>query len=424
LLRSFQVTEQNLFWASILFVFGNCILNYSRTAAPYVVGFSLNVIALYCLLAREDRPSRIQYGVAILCAALAVSIWFLYILAAPALVCARPLLRPSNGAWQRAAALGLAIGLCVLGIYGSAFYMLNLHSWEAVSAWRTHGATVPLAQGLQKVPFGLTKLFVNIESGTELKRYLAHDPFNPVAGPGVLFAIFAKVLVVLMFSAIIVLGLLRTRKVRILFLSVIGLLPVLLFACFFDGGARERFFPFLPIALLVVGIGINRLDQVPLIALRVLIAIIALINVTELWRWRSEDALVAAGRNLRELPRSQLLLVVPTTQDKLLEYRQSNPLQLGQLEHLDYLVAVPMEPDSIVAWKSRFLSRARKAELEGSQVWVSRELCKESPSKSSFWVENPAQGVGWQQVSAFFTSLRYSDSTEHFFRLSTTSTSF
>src|SRR5262249_4514379 len=132
--------------------------------------------------------------------------------------------------------------------YGSAAALQGIYTPHGFIQWMSassHGITTG---GFTRMVFGFARSFVNMgNDGVMFKRFLLHDPFNPVSLLDLVRVSLGKFLLFYLVLAILLVALLRTAQGRrfLAFLSLTAL-PVVTFAGFWQGGDMERYFPLYP----------------------------------------------------------------------------------------------------------------------------------------------------------------------------------
>ncbi len=406
----------------ISFIFSTAELNYSRAGAAYIPGLSLLLLAMV-LLAREALHPGRNLGIQI-CAGLAlagsVSLWFPYVLAVPAAI-----LLPI--AWRAPDKARLRISIATLGIfclgialaYGAVAVHLGLWNAAGVLAWAgasSHGISIP---GISRTIFGWPRSFIDMgEAGRVIKRYLLHDPFNPISArdlvqlwPELLtFGLFYVTLLTIAFN----LGRF-SRGRRALVMAVIAALPVLAFAMHWSGGDLERYLPLYPAFFLVLCIslaGRNSPIWTKAIAWTFL-ACVVLTNAVGLGTAAVRRSQMQSENRVSELiPRlgDQSLVVVSHNLDDLMEFSRNFPFSpVNSPRALPvYPLVTPGNAD-VAEWQEHFAARAESVWRAGGTVWISDRLLQPAPQADWNWVEGDVRQVSWTDLDPFFSHLQYGE---------------
>src|SRR5262249_38651283 len=114
-------------------------------------------------------------------------------------------------------------------------------------------------KGLVRTIFGFARSFIFMgNDGMRFKRYLIHDPYNPVTKLELLRLSLWKFLLFYTFLGAILLNLLRSgvgRRVLALFLATA--VPVIGLAVYWQGGDVERYLALYPVLFLALGVSLD-----------------------------------------------------------------------------------------------------------------------------------------------------------------------
>ena len=244
----------------IAFIFSHGFLNYAQAGAPYMLSVSLLLLALYLLLRNEKGGELAPRDAVIAGMVIAgmVTVWFPFVMAVPAVLCAPLLFSPPT-----ARRLGL-LALCALvgGALVSGTYVavatggVGVHSVGGFRGWMQQ-TTAQSAQdrGLARTVFGFARSLIFMgNDGMRFKRYLVRDPFNPVSKLDLLRLSIWKLVLFYMFLGSILLNLLRSGEGRrVLVLLALNAALVVGLAVFWQGGDVERYLALYPILFLEIG---------------------------------------------------------------------------------------------------------------------------------------------------------------------------
>ncbi len=402
------------------FLLSYAFLNFSQTGSAYVPGLVFLLLSMHLLLKHSIngklRPRVVWKSGIIL--ALGISFWSPYILAVPGI-----LLSPLffAGSQRRRAfrfvALGvLAFCLSIILIFGSVALSLGISSLPELTAWITAAAhNLPAQSGPLRMGVGLAKSFVYLGSfGTTIKRYLVHDPYNPVSIQDLIQFHSLKFLVFYGLALGMLIGLLRTPLRRsYLWLWVLGSLPTLVFGVFWIGGAADRYFPLYPITFLTTAFvwGQPRQKAWLKTAAVTLLAMMLYSNIAATAKPiinREERAAFSRIQGVVSLlgPKDKIIVVGPDSVHQFVFRFPLHPSNLkGQLHwrmfydladaqsNKDWLKALPDEVS--VVWAT------------GGDVWVSSRVLELRPKSEWNWVEGNVPGMRWKDIQEYFSCLEF-----------------
>ena len=405
------------------FVFSTAELNYSRTGSSYVPGLSLLILAMYLIAREATHPSN---SVALqVCAGLAlagsVSLWFLYVLAVPAAI----LLPFASGAPDKARfrlSIGILFFFClsIVLAYVAVLAHLRLSTAAGVMAWilaSSHGIAI---RGVSRAIFGWARSFIDLgDAGRIIKRYLLHDPFNPISARD-LFRLWPELLKLGLFYMTlfsIAFNLARfSRGRRALTLATVTALPVLGFAIHWSGGDLERYLPLYPAFFLVLYISLTdpkALHWTKAIAW-IFVLCVVLTNAVSL---RSATARHSQGQTENRVndlvPRLKhgSLVIVSHNLDDLMEFSRNFPFSpINRSGTLNlYPLLTPGNSD-VEKWRESFASRALGSWRVGGDIWISNRLFQVKPQADWNWVEGDDNRISWSGLGPFFSHLQYGES--------------
>ena len=110
-------------------------------------------------------------------------------------------------------------------------------------------------RGIPRMVFGFANSFLDLGGeGALFKRYLKHDPFNPVALSDLLWSSVWKLAFVYVVLLCVFFNLMRSRRGRMIaLLLIVNLIPTFIFALFiFEAGDMSRYVATLPLVFLGV----------------------------------------------------------------------------------------------------------------------------------------------------------------------------
>lgn len=397
------------FFVAILFIFSQGFLNYTQTGTAYIPGLAFLIVALYLLLkdkANLTRPRLIGAGLA--CAA-AVCIWVPFVLVIPATLAAPFVLfgldrrRKLSLLWALAS-FGVAtsaaylIVMAVVGVYTPA----DFRDWMA-----TNGVHI---SGLTRVAFSLPRSFIYMgHDGVIFKRFLLHDPFNPVtAGNLVRFSLWKLLLFYLSLGAVGITLLAASRR-RMLWLLLATAGPLLLFAITIEGGAVERYLPLYPVMFMALAwcLGATGAPRALRALTVVFFVVAALVNSTVMAGFvldRQNEKTVERVQAIVPHLRPNSLLVVTHLQDELVNFQASFPFHpVNQHNSYRLYQLLVLNTDQTAHWREDFVAKVQQTWAKGGDAWLSERLFSAKPDPAWNWVEGDDQRVSWDHLYKFFS---------------------
>lgn len=395
---------------SVAMLFAQAMLNFTLTGSSYVPGLACTLLALHLALLRPESSrgawlAAIGSGFAM---AVAITIWFPYVLVVPGVLLAPAILygvdRPR--AWFAVRA-GVAMGVLLLATYGPAAWSVGVRDLAGLRGWvgkSSHGVPAGSSGGAARAAFGLTRSFVFMgNDGLSFKRYLVRDPYNRVtladlAGLSLWkFGFFYLMLAAVAFQA---LGDARGR--RLLLLALVGGVPVVAFGLVWQGGDMERYMPLYPFFFVALAGALDapRRRAVPLGVIVGFFAMAAAVNGyshsrPEVDRYR--DALADRVRDLSPILKPDSLLIVVNDRLKVLSRDfPLDPAGKGVRIH---------QAATTDAWRGVFARVSLRVWSEGGDVWLSKRLLESAPREDSTWAEGEDERLTWADLRAFFASL-------------------
>ena len=398
---------------AVAFIFSHGFLNFTQTGSSYIPGLSLLLLGFYVLL-RGSSGRDLQTAVlAALALAGAVCLWFPYVLALPAAVVS-PLLFSDRLRWRLVIATGIATSVFLALAYGSVVVgVLGIHSVAGFKAWMSAASHDTDIRGLNRMVFGFARSFIYMgNDGMLFKRYLLHDPFNPVTAFDLLRLSLWKLALFYLFVASVFVGLLQSAKSRrILVLLVLNVGPVILFAISFDGGAIERYLPLYPVLFLSLCVLLCS-DRSWIVTKYVAIAFMAAMVVTNLVATAKpvQDRKQQASANrindvvARLKPNSRILAV--NWQDDLINFSRSYPFHpLNRAGDLRIGALVTPGTTTTADWRQGFATQAEETWNRGGDMWVSQRALSPRPLPDWNWAEGDEKRVSWPDFQKFFSQL-------------------
>jgi hypothetical protein len=388
----------------------NAVLSYGHGGSSYIPALACLTAGLYLL--SSDAPTVRSSVAAGLSLAGAVLLWLPFVLGLPGALLAPLLLRTQYRDWIRPSAY--ATGTCAIagfGTYAIVAVHLGVTSPAGFLAWfkgASHGVTGNA--GVARAILGFSRSFLNMGTdGALLKRFLLHDPYNPVSTTA-LFGLGWKVAFFYLVLAVAAVSLWRSGRKRFLVFFLVSAVPVLLFGIAWQGGDTERYLPLYPALLLVLATSITlspwrspgRILPVSFVVLSLVVNAAAYSRQ----RFTAEEATIVA--RLGEFDDSLLppgsILVVPTFNDRTGAYFRSGTVNYERLRgSFGFHGLVEKGSVGTPQWRETFSRRALGVWDVGGRVWLSRRLLSPMPAVDWDWVEGDDRRVSWPDFPRFFT---------------------
>jgi hypothetical protein len=407
----------------LAFIAALAFLNYFHTGAPYIPGLALVLLAMYLLVAQgnKDKPSLLIAVLAGASLAGAGLFWFPYVLAIPAALLAPMLLFGFSKQRLKLSILSALIGAIIGGgIYFAVMAHIGIHSVPEFRAWleKTSRSTGSANKGISKTIFGFARSFINMgNDGMLFKRYLLHDPFNPVSVLDLLRLSLWKLLAFYLFLSFILLSLVTsTNGRRLLVLFLLNVLPVIAFAIYWQGGDPERYLPLYPLLFIAVGWAVDseqvrRLFKVPLVLFILAMIVTNGIMMSRGRLNRQQESAAARISELSGMLKPNSWIFTANWQDDLVNFNRSfplNPVNRNSNLKIGALIS-PGEPE-VARWQQEFSTRAQAIWNNGGDVWISRRLLSEKPRPEWNWVEGDDRRVSWSDLYRYVSRLEVGQS--------------
>jgi len=396
------------------FILSHGILNFTQTGSSYIAGLGFLTVALYLLLKDKGdlRPRTAILG-GLACAA-AVTLWVPYVLVVPATIVAPLVLLGWRRAQTRSVIYAGVTFLAATGIaYLAVMLAVGIHTPSDFRDWiaaSSHGVQI---SGLARMLFGFPRSFIHLgNDGVLFKRFLLHDPFNPVSAFDLVRASLWKLALFYLMMGSVVVGLLVSSSRRMLALLLLTTAPLLLFAIRFDGGAIERYLPLYPVIFIALAWNLGsaqvpRLWKImPILFLSLAVLVNSSVMARPVLNKQNEKTLTRLNGVLPQLkPNSSL--VTSHLQDDLVNYHASFPFEPVNLNKTYRVYAlVWLNVDQAGRWQQEFANHALKAWAENGDVWLSTRLFSPKPEASWNWVEGDDPRLRWNDLPTFFAKLQ------------------
>ena len=409
---------------TIAFIFLLAFLNYFHTGSSYVPGLSLVVLAMYILVAHRDKEKRIPWAAILSGSGLAgaVCFWFPYVLVVPAAAISHLFFLGFN---RRRVVLVVHTAIVFAVLTGLTYTIVMLHigihsasDFKAWMALTSRPGGVTSNSGLAKVVFGFARSFISMgNDGMIFKRYLLHDPFNPVSALGLLKLSIWKLLAFYLFILFILLNLLTSAiGRRVIVLLALAALPVIAFAVRWQGGDPERYLPLYPFLIVSLALSLEsvRARAIPKYAVLLFLGAAVITNITATATPsldKQHEVSATRIRVLLPLLGEESRVVTANWQDDLINFNRSFPLDPINRNNNLHLVSVitPGEAQT-VRWREDFSLGAQSTWGKGGDIWLSKRLFASRPLSDWNWVEGDDPRVSWTDLHEFFSRLEVGQS--------------
>jgi hypothetical protein len=405
------------------FIAAQAFLNYFHTGASYIPGLSLLLLAIYLLVVQgnKDKPSWLFAVLAGASLAGSGLLWLPYVLAIPAALLAPLMLFGFSKQRFKLSILAAIVGAIIGGaVYFAVMSHNGVHNVQEFRAWmeKTSRSTGSSNKGISKTVFGFARSFINMgNDGMLFKRYLLHDPFNPVSVLDLARLSLWKLLAFYLFLSFILLSLVTsTNGRRLLILFLLNVLPVIAFAIYWQGGDPERYLPLYPLLFIAVAWALDSEQVKGLFKIPLVLFILAMIatNGVMMARGRLNRQQESSAARLSELSgmlKPNSWVFTANWQDDLVNFNRSfplNPVNRNSNLIIGALIS-PGEPE-VARWQQEFSSRAQSIWSNGGDVWISRRLLSERPRPEWNWVEGDDPRVSWKDLYGYASRLELGQS--------------
>jgi hypothetical protein len=401
-------------------------LNFAQTGCSYTMGLAMAFLGLWLLIRAEDRPqpsstSGVAAGFAF---ATAVGFWVPYVFCIPGLMLSTMVLFGLKR-WRlyQLARMTLAFGSFCLILYGSACALQGIYDVESFKQWAVAPGLRTQISGLNRTIFGFARSFINMANdGVLFKRYLLHDPYNPVSLAELFRLSLGKFLFFYLSLGFWMTALLMSRAGR-RFLAVLFAcaLPLMFFAVRWQGGDIERYMPLYPaIFLMLAGaLSTGRL----LVWSRVIAASWVIgagcingLAMAETKLHADQERAVARIKDIQPLWKPHSRIATVLIQDEIFRFATDypfHPFSASGILAYDMQSQLPTAFDIVdrggvdtPKWRQTFAKQALGVWSAGGDLWVTkRVLSPRPPSTELHWVEGDDPRVTWRDIYTTFSKL-------------------
>ncbi|MBV9868597.1 MAG: hypothetical protein JO316_24850 [Abitibacteriaceae bacterium] len=406
---------------TLFFICSQAFLNFTQTGSSYIVALFFLLLGFYLLVCSGQQAEHalgLSVGAGIALAG-AVCFWLPYIFAIPAAL-ATPLFfySFSRTQWRPVTLATISLILTTATAYLIVIFLLRLHSLADIRTWMaasSHGITA--AKGPLRMIFGFARSFINMgNDGVLFKRFVLHDPLNPVPLQSLVRLSLWKLVLFYVFLGSLVLSLLHSaRGKQLLKFFALNAGLVIIFAIAWQGGDMERYLALYPTLFLVLGYSLDN-RQAPNWFKGVALLFMAVATLTNLSVMakpvlkQQEKATEARIWPLQPLVRSINLVYVIHAQDELFNFSRSYPFNpLNSASHIHIRALVESSTDTVAQWRGNFAVSVLAVWQRGGNIWISKRLLTPRPRPEWNWVEGNDKEVSWKDLYFFFSRLDKSE---------------
>jgi len=401
----------------LTFILSHGVLNFAQAGTSYIISLCSMLLALSVLLKPKGERLTTRHGLAAgVLLALMICFWLPFIFIIPAVLIA-PL---AVSGLEMKKVKTLFVALIVAGVLTAIVYLVvvagpvGVRSISGFRAWmqQTTGRTSQ-DKGLARTILGFPRSFIYFgNDGMLVKRYLVHDPFNPVTGLDLLRLSLWKLILFYLFLAALGLNLLRSEQGRRLLVPLgLAAVAVVSVAVYWHGGDIERYLPLYPMLFLAVGCVLCSRQSWRVLNYVVLIFLTAA-AVTNLYAMSlpvlgAQQANVSARiSNLapRLKPASRIFVV--NFQDELYNFGRDFPFNpIVRAHTLQVTSVVEVSGKDAPRWRQAFAADAQSIWSGGGDVWITRRVLSPKPKAEWNWVEGDDRRLSWTDFYQFFSQL-------------------
>jgi hypothetical protein len=399
-------------------IFSAAFLNYGQTGSAYVPGLALSLAGTAVLVRDFERGHNLlRPVVAGALLAFAVCLWFPFVLLVPAALALPLFLHELNRRRLQAVLLAaVTSGVAALVAYAVVVRMIGISNVDALIAWVTsasHGMNQ--MRGVPRMVFGFANSIIDLSGeGAVFKRFMKHDPFNPVSASELFRFSLWKLVTTYFVLGCVLLNLLRTPYGRrIVGLLVVDIVPTVIFALFiFEAGDTSRYIATLPLLFLAMSAALcsERAIKWTKYVIILFLAIMIVTNVRAMSASklnRREERVEARVKDLLPLLKPESRVVTSHLQDEINNFTRDflfNPINRNG--DLRYHAAVAVNSTQVDHWRSDFSTMTRDVWSDSGDVWISKRLLTPQPRVEWNWVEGDDPRISWTDLYKFFSQFQ------------------
>ena len=403
---------------TLAFLFSLSFLNYIHSGCPYIPGLTFLLLGLYIAARdRETGNSAVASFQAALALALSVCLWFPYAFAVPGallLPLVYPVIQPKR--WPFVVKTTLICLFVGIAAYGLVLAHLRIHTVQGALQWiQSETKDVNQAPGSARAVFGLARSFLDMGTDAiQFKRFLLHDPYNPVRLFQLLRLSSLKLALFYFFLLSILVQLTRSPTGRnVLAFCFISAAPVAMFGLLWRGGDMERYLPLYPAFFVAVAFALADMTSPRYLkwiaAVFVITCAICNVMVTSKFTLMKQRKLIAVRlQYLLPMLGPNSRIVVLDIHDEVVNFARTFPLDPINREHRGvFYAAINSGTAQTCHWQKGFAAAVSTAWGTGDGVWVSDRLLEKAPLPDWPWVEGADPCVPWASIPRFFSQFDF-----------------
>ena len=416
-LRRFCSQSWAIEFSTVAFIFSLAFLNYIHSGSSYIPGLTFLLLGLY-LVARSVEPGAskyVKYGVP-LSLAISVCLWFPYAFAVPGAL-ALPLFYPDRTNRRWPLVWRTTVICLLLGVFAYAWVLIHqgIYTVPGIIHWVGQGASnVAGVRGVNRTVFGFAHSFIDLgRDGVLFKRFLLHDPYNPVSLRQLVVRIsLCKLVLFYALLVAMIVQLARSGNTNVLAICAFSAGPVLIFAVLWFGGDIERYLPLYPAFFIAFCCAVA--DERRGLT-KILAAVFVAAAVGSNWFAVSRPRLQQQQQIVADRVQDLLPLLKPSSRvvevdihDDLVNFSRSFPLNPinRRSKLLNYALLNPGTPQ-VLHWRQDFSATVAATWNRHGDVWISQRVLATRPKASWDWIEKSDPHVTWDEVPAFFSQFDF-----------------
>lgn len=417
ILHVFRVRSFPILFATLGFVCAHTFLNYSQAGNSYVPGLMCYMISVYFALDRRGSRQKIRASLSGVFLAFSFCFWVAFTWTIPAALMAPLILFGfCKTNVLRVGITAIASLVTLFTCFGVAISALGIRSVDGLLQWITQAAQGAESTGVMSVIWGMARSFINLGSDAVLfKRFLHNDPFNPVTPIELLNGSLGYFLLFYLMGGVLAWALYSIASTRsFLYLLMISVIPVLVFASFIGGGEIEWHLTYLPYIFVGVALILDRSHNwLIVVMLGTVIVVFSANNLMEMTIWK------AAKDRQVELARVEQLLKNTTSADAIFLLTSQDPLDrindvfpydpIGGNRMTRFRLVLELASAQTSTWREEFSVRSLSTWEHGGNVWLSVRVLSPSPKREWNWVESDDRKVVWRELPMFFNNLEFGE---------------
>lgn len=390
------------------------VINYSRSASPYLTGTALSYAAFYVGL-RSPKNGFIHRVMAGALAGLAALLWIPFVLCIPLVMLGPSILASGEPfCWRRVLKpciiTGAVAAAVMLAGYAAGAAIHDISSVDHFIAWARGASLDERSLNWLRVASGFTRTYYELgDSPVLIKWLLFNDPFARATAAD----LFASPLIALPLSflgsaALAAAAWLSSDRWRWLAILMLGVAPHVALGALYEGGSGERYLAAAPVVLFCCGClaAARSRHYIGSTALGLFLIPWAF-NGYFLNRHtvgKGVEKLQDRLRVLQQVAGPRRVIVI-STRDPLA--RLSNYPELWRAAAVSRDVYVLQPVGKLVPfWREEAACVIENSWRQAQEVWVTARVFAEEPRREWLWVEGDDPRFRWRDIHSFFGGFR------------------